>query len=92
MILRIVILGLTIVSLLCCGCRSTRLSAKQVQDITDFVREKTGEHVISLDPQPNGDVAVKTKITGQGPSCWHLWSLKKTPAGWKLIDVGILTL
>jgi len=68
------------------------LSAKDTQAITDFVLKQTGERVTSMIQQTDGDVAVQTDITKGGFTRSHLWLLKRTPQGWKLIEQGLMTL
>ena len=73
-----------------CGCR-TALSAKDMQAITDFVQKRTGERATLMIQQTDGDVAVQTDMTNGGFNRSHLWLLKRTPGGWKLIELGIVS-
>ncbi len=87
-----VVLSAVIMSLVCCGCRSVALSEKDTQAITSFIQKQTGESVVALRREADGDVAVETDITGRGLNSVHLWLLKRAPLGWRLIEQGILTL
>jgi hypothetical protein len=92
MIFRFVILCVVSTSLFCCGCRSVGLSTNEKQTIADFVQKQTGESVVSLHQRADGDVQVETDITGRGFSRSHYWLLKRAPDGWKLTELGTLTL
>ena len=92
MIFRFAIFALVITSLACCGCRSVGLSASEKQIITDFVQKQTGEPVLSIKNEADGDVLVETAGTGKGLGPTDLWLLKRGPDGWKLIKAGFITL
>ena len=91
MLHRILILSVVCTFLLCCGCRSEVLSAKETQAISEFVQKQTGEPVIAATRGTDGNVGVITKMPGGG-SRHHLWLLKRTRGEWKLVEQGISTL
>ena len=71
------------VSLLCCGCRSVTLSPAETQEIKIFAQKQTGEPVVSVVRQTEGNVQLTTCVTN-GVTISHTWLLTQEPAGRKL--------
>ena len=78
------------VSLFCCGCRSVALSPKETQDIKDFAQKQTGEPVVSMVRQADGDVQLTTDMTN-GITSYHTWLLLQELDGWKLTLLATTT-
>jgi hypothetical protein len=62
-----------------------------MQDIKVFAQKQTGEPVVSMVRQADGDVQIATGMTN-GITGYHTWLLLKETDGWKLTLLATMTM